>query len=58
MNLVKNNEVKYISLGKMDYQEAWDYQTELFEGIIGTKLENRKKSEVNFDIVKVEGRFF
>jgi lipoyl(octanoyl) transferase len=33
--------VKYLDLGTIDYQEAWDLQTELFEGIIARKLENR-----------------
>lgn len=33
--------VKYLDLGTIDYQEAWDLQTTLFEGIIARKMENR-----------------
>lgn len=33
--------VKYIDIGLMDYQAAWDYQTARFEEIINRKLQNR-----------------
>ena len=45
MNSPLNKDVEFQSLGLIDYQKAWDYQTELFEGIIQTKLENRKSPD-------------
>lgn len=33
--------VKYTDLGLMDYKEAWDYQENLFSGIVKTKVDNR-----------------
>ena len=38
-----NRQIKFIDLGKMDYQEAWDFQEKLFEEIVSIKKENRKK---------------
>lgn len=41
--LVKvNRSVKNIDLGLIDYQEAWDYQENLFEEIVTIKEKNRK----------------
>lgn len=37
-----NKKVQVKDLGKIDYQECWDYQTELLNGIAAHKLENRK----------------
>lgn len=37
--------VKCEDLGLMDYQEAWDYQTRLFEETIALKMHNRKHPE-------------
>ena len=37
--------VIYRDLGEMDYQEAWDYQTDLFKKSIDRKLQNRKQKE-------------
>ena len=37
------NQVLFKGLGSMDYKEAWDFQNELFQGIIDIKLSNRKK---------------
>ena len=37
--------VIFEDLGLTDYKEAWDYQTELFDDIIKTKIENRKQPE-------------
>ena len=31
------------NLGLIDYQEAWDYQEELFNEVVNTKLSNRDK---------------
>ena len=36
--------VLFRDLGQMDYQEAWDYQTVLHNGLIGRKLEHRHLS--------------
>lgn len=41
MNAVINRETKFIDLGLIDYKKAWDYQTELFNGILSTKAANR-----------------
>jgi lipoyl(octanoyl) transferase len=40
-----NRRVAFQPLGRMDYQEAWDYQTRLFDGIVGQKLENRRRTD-------------
>ena len=37
------NQVLFKDLGSMDYKEAWDYQNELFQGIIDIKLDNRNR---------------
>lgn len=37
--------VRYLDLGTIEYQQGWDLQTRLFEGIIGRKLKNRTLSE-------------
>ncbi|MEL7004383.1 MAG: lipoyl(octanoyl) transferase, partial [Bacteroidota bacterium] len=42
MNDHINKSVKYTDLGLIDYQRAWDYQTEIFEQIVKRKIENRK----------------
>jgi lipoyl(octanoyl) transferase len=36
-----SKKVVFQDLGLIDYQQAWDYQTELFDGIIKQKMENR-----------------
>ncbi|MTI20156.1 lipoyl(octanoyl) transferase LipB [Fulvivirga sp. RKSG066] len=43
MNVQLNKRVKYINLGEVDYKQAWDYQTELFEQTVQLKIANRKK---------------
>ncbi len=45
MNKQLNKSVKFLDLGAIDYKKAWDYQTELFESVINTKIENRKSDE-------------
>ncbi len=40
-----NKTVIFEDLGEMEYQEAWDYQTEIFESIVSVKKENRKKED-------------
>lgn len=42
MNHILNKKVKFIDLGLIDYQQAWDYQTEIFDYIVKLKIENRK----------------
>jgi len=37
------NQVIFKDLGSMDYKEAWDYQNELFQGIIDIKLATRNR---------------
>ncbi|MBA3971426.1 MAG: lipoyl(octanoyl) transferase LipB [Bacteroidetes bacterium] len=34
-------QVKFIDLGLMDYKKAWDYQEDLFSGIVQIKVNNR-----------------
>jgi len=41
VNPTLNKQTKYIDLGLMDYQQAWDFQTNLFQSIIDVKLKNR-----------------
>ena len=45
MNLVPNKQTQFIDLGLIDYQQAWDYQTELFNGILEIKKSNRDKPQ-------------
>jgi lipoyl(octanoyl) transferase len=39
--------VRYVNLGLIDYQKAWDFQTEKFEEIVQRKLENRNLEPEN-----------
>ncbi len=48
MNPVKNTSVSYENLGLIDYKEAWDYQTDLFQATVDQKIENRKREESQF----------
>ena len=41
MNKVINRHTGFIDLGLIDYQKAWDHQTELFNSILAVKSENR-----------------
>lgn len=41
MNEIINKKVEFRDLGKMDYQEAWDYQEDLFAKTIALKIQNR-----------------
>ncbi|ADR20795.1 octanoyltransferase [Marivirga tractuosa] len=45
MNYRINKETQFLSLGLMDYKEAWDYQEELFFKTIEIKTANRKIEE-------------
>lgn len=37
-----NKDVELRNIGSIDYQNAWDYQEELFDGIVEIKEQNRK----------------
>jgi lipoyl(octanoyl) transferase len=41
VNEIINRQTKFIDLGLIDYKEAWDYQTSLFDQILAVKAENR-----------------
>ena len=41
MNLVLNVDTAVVDLGLIEYQKAWDYQTEVFNSILETKKQNR-----------------
>jgi len=50
VNVKINKKVKFINLGEIDYKEAWDYQTELFDGIVQSKIANRKLPTADQDL--------
>ncbi|WMN06537.1 lipoyl(octanoyl) transferase LipB [Marivirga arenosa] len=50
MNYKINKNTEFLSLGMMDYKEAWDYQEELFLKTIDIKTANRKLTEEEHDI--------
>ncbi len=41
----KNRKVRFIDLGLIDYQKAWNYQQELFDQSVNLKIENRRQEE-------------
>ena len=41
LNSSPNNLIQFIDLGLIDYQQAWDYQTNLFNQILEIKKQNR-----------------
>lgn len=43
MNNVVNRHTEFIDLGLIDYRQAWDHQTDLFNGILAVKSENRNR---------------
>jgi len=43
VQLALNKKTSFIDLGLVDYKEAWDYQTSLFEKILAVKSENRNR---------------
>ena len=45
MNPIQNKQVNFRDLGLIDYQQAWDYQEQLFADTIQVKIENRKRPE-------------
>ena len=49
-----NKNVTFKDLGLIEYQEAWDYQTKIFESTIAVKSANRKKENEGLDVEKTE----
>jgi len=45
LNSVENKHTSFINLGLIDYQDAWNYQTSLFEKVLGVKSANRSLPE-------------
>lgn len=45
MNTFQNHEITVIDLGLIDYQQAWDYQSQRFNEILSVKMENRNRPE-------------
>jgi len=43
LNTRLNKKVKFLNWGNIDYKEAWDKQTQLFEAIVQKKIANRKQ---------------
>ncbi|GAA4310749.1 lipoyl(octanoyl) transferase LipB [Nibribacter koreensis] len=43
--MIQNKEVLLQKLGLIDYQQAWDYQEQLFKGILDIKAQNRAIQE-------------
>ncbi|WCO01038.1 lipoyl(octanoyl) transferase LipB [Psychroserpens ponticola] len=39
-----NKSIKLQDLGTKDFKETWDYQEELFKGILDTKIRNRREN--------------
>lgn len=42
MNLIRNKKVTFEDLGLIDYQQAWNYQEEIFRRVVALKISNRK----------------
>lgn len=45
MNFIKNNKVQFVNLGLVGYEDAWEYQTTLFDRTLAIKTENRSLPE-------------
>lgn len=45
MNFKLNKKVTFEDLGLVDYQQAWDYQEEIFRRVVGMKISNRRLPE-------------
>lgn len=39
-----NKKIEFQNLGIKDYKDTWDYQEELFKGIVDAKIKNRRES--------------
>ena len=45
-----NKNITFEDLGLIEYQEAWDYQTKIFEKTIAVKSVNRKKEDQGLEV--------
>lgn len=45
MNVIINKKTSFVNLGIIDYAEAWDYQTKIFEKTLAVKTQNRGLAE-------------
>ncbi len=45
MNSILNKNTQFIDLGLIDYKQAWDYQTDLFNKTLDVKAKNRNLSD-------------
>lgn len=45
MNVIINKKTSFVDLGLIDYAEAWDYQTKLFDKTLAVKVQNRSLAE-------------
>ncbi|WP_276367939.1 lipoyl(octanoyl) transferase LipB [Chryseolinea sp. H1M3-3] len=52
MNSVINKNITVTDLGSIDFKEAWDYQTALFEKVLAVKTENRLLPQSNQQITE------
>lgn len=39
----QNKNIQFSDLGTRDYKDTWNYQEELFKGIVDTKIQNRRQ---------------
>jgi lipoyl(octanoyl) transferase len=46
LNTTLNKKTKFIDLGLIDYKQAWDYQTNLFQSILDVKSANRSNQQL------------
>ena len=42
--VAQNRQIICRDIGLMDYQKAWDYQENLFQGIVDSKIKNRREN--------------
>ena len=42
--VAQNRQILCRDIGLMDYQKAWDYQENLFQGIVDSKIKNRREN--------------
>jgi len=54
VNTVINKKVEFRHLGLMDYQKAWDYQTQLFERSVAERNYRYKRAEIDLIAQKDE----
>ena len=49
-----NKKVQIQDLGLKDYKDTWDYQEELFQGILDIKSQNRKDEANQKETLKIK----